>query len=262
MNRSQLDLMLENIDFGNKNCIPLCQDTGLVNFFIQIGTKSPFLIDFKKLFLDVLEKLTLDAILRPNTVDPFLKSNQGKNGGHHQPPIYLDLIPDRDDLIISVLNKGGGAENISRLFMLSPSNGLNEFIPLILKTMEEAGGKPCPPVILGIGIGGDASKVMYLAKKALLRPLGSKNAREDVAKLEEKILTELNKMNIGIMGLGGHSNCLDVRIEWAMRHPASYPVGLIVQCYSHRVQTCRITADSRIEFGRLNQNYQFEKGDF
>ncbi len=177
------------------------------------------------------------------------------------PPIYLEIIPDRDDLIITYLAKGGGAENISRLFMLSASSGWKEIIPSIERTLKEAGGNPCPPVILGIGIGGDAVKAMFLAKKALLRPLGSRNHRPEISALEEDLLDHVNQLNIGIMGLGGNSNCLDVRIEWAMRHPASFPVGLIVQCYCHRSHSMQITYNGSIKYGTLDDNFQFQSED-
>jgi fumarate hydratase subunit alpha len=259
---SQIDLMIKNIDYGQKNGLPLCQDTGLVNFFVQLGTKFPFSSNFTLLFQDILAKLTKDAVLRPNTVDPITHQNQNFNGGQSMPPIYIDLKQDRDDLIITVLNKGGGAENVSRLFMLSPSNGLQKFPTHILSAIKQAGGNPCPPIIVGIGLGGDATKCMVMAKKALLRPLGSRNPRKEVAQMESKLLNDINALDIGIMGLGGHSNCLDVRIEWAMRHPASFPVGMIIECYSHRTVSCRITARGDISFGRLNANFDFEEGNW
>jgi len=258
---AQLDLMLQNLAYGKEQCLPLCQDTGTQNFFIQIGERFPVLSDFKKVILIALAKLTDEGKIRPNTVDPFTQKNQLHNGGTAMPPIYLEIIPDRDDLIITVLSKGGGAENISKLFMLSASTGLSDLPPLIDKTLSDAGGNPCPPVILGIGIGGDAVKAMYLAKKALLRPMGSINSRTEVAQLEEEILDRVNKLPIGIMGLGGNSNCLDVRIEWAMRHPASFPVGLIVQCYCHRSLSLRVDNQGNCTFGKLTTNFDFEEDE-
>jgi len=256
---AQLDLMLQNLAYGKEKCLPLCQDTGTQNFFIQLGEKFPIISDFKKVILNALSKLTDQGIIRQNTVDPFTQKNQLHNGGEMMPPIYLEIIPNRDDLIITVLSKGGGAENISKLFMLSASTGLSDLVPLIDKTLKDAGGNPCPPVILGIGIGGDAVKAMYLAKKALLRPMGSINSRAEVAQLEEEILDRVNKLPIGIMGMGGTSNCLDVRIEWAMRHPASFPVGLIVQCYCHRTISLRVDNFGNHSYGKLTSNFDFEE---
>ncbi len=253
----QIDLMVENIEYGCKNEIPICQDTGLQNFFLQIGENFPMLTGFKSIIREVLKKLTMASKIRPNTVDPITQQNKGFNSGKGMPPIYTEIVESSNELIITLLNKGGGSENISKLFMLSAANGFEQFVGKIVETIKDAGGKPCPPVILGVGLGGDAVKSMYLAKKALLRPLGSRNPRRDIAKLEEEILTKVNNEEIGVMGLGGKSNCLDVRMEWAMRHPASYPVGLVVQCYSHRTLSVKISRDGTKDFGKLNANYAF-----
>ncbi len=258
---SQLELMLENILYGKKNQIPVCQDTGLINIFIQLGENFPIISDFKKTIIKILAQLTNDSKLRANTVDPIKFHNPGDNSGLNTPPIYLELIPNRDDLIITILNKGGGCENISALYMLNPATGFEDFIPLILNEIKNAGGKPCPPIIVGIGIGGDSVKSMYLAKKALLRPIGTRNRREEVSALEKNLLNQINALDIGVMGLGGHSNCIDVHIEWAMRHPASYPVGLVVECYSHRTISGRISKEGGFFMGYLDLNYNFVKNE-
>ena len=256
---SQLNLMLDNIEYGHENLIPLCQDTGHINLFFQLGSKFPVVSNFKEISLRVLEKLTAEAKIRPNSVDPITQINEGSNGGFNMPPIYLEVIPDSADLIISAMNKGGGSENMSMLFMLPAATGIHDFIPKIVDQMKFAGGKPCPPTIIGVGLGGDASKSMFLAKKALLRPLGDRHARKDVADLEKTLLRKINELDIGVMGLGGHSNCLDVRIELAMRHPATFPVGLIVECYCHRTESCRITSSGNVAFGRLDSTFTFEE---
>ena len=254
---AQLQLMLDNIEYGQSHGIPLCQDTGHINLFIQIGENLPHIMDFSGITKKVLARLTKEAILRPNTVDPLTQSNAGDNSGENTPPIYSEIIPNASDLVITVLNKGGGSENMSQLLMLSPATGLQDIIPKIAEIMQKAGGKPCPPTILGIGIGGDAAKTMYYAKKSLLRPLHSRHPREDVAKLENKILQKVNALDIGVMGLGGHSNCLDVHIEIAMRHPATFPVGLVVECYCHRTKTCRISETGDVTFGKLDDRFRF-----
>jgi fumarate hydratase subunit alpha len=256
---SQLDLILENIDYGSQNLLPLCQDTGTPNFFLQLGQNFPIISDFHIECLEILQELTDAGQIRPNTIDPISQQNALSNGGQNMPPIYLEIVPERDDLVISYLAKGGGAENISKLFMLSASTGLNDMIPMIENAIKTAGGNPCPPIIIGIGLGGDAVKSMYLAKKALLRPLGTHNPRPEIAELESQIFSRINDLDIGIMGLGGHSNCLDVRIEWAMRHPASFPVGMVVQCYCHRTLSAQILVDGSVSFGHLNDQYHFEE---
>jgi fumarate hydratase subunit alpha len=254
---SQLDLMLENISYGNKHKIPVCQDTGLVNFFIQLGENFPIISNFKETIKKVLAQLTKESKLRANTVDPIKFQNPGDNSGLNTPPIYLDLIPNSEDLVFTILNKGGGCENISALYMLNPATGFEDLIPLIIKEIKNAGGKPCPPIIVGIGIGGDSVKSIYLAKKALLRPVGTRNRRDEVSVLEINLLNQINALDIGVMGLGGFSNCIDVHIEWAMRHPASYPVGLVVECYSHRTVSGRISKEGEFYMGFLDRDYKF-----
>ncbi|MGQ4874386.1 MAG: fumarate hydratase [Promethearchaeia archaeon] len=231
----QYELILENFKYGAEKCIPICQDTGILNFFVELGNQFPIISDFREIIENAVVEATNNIPLRGNTVDPLTNENPENNLGINSPPIYLKIINGSKKLKITVLPKGGGAENISRLFMLNPANGLEELKKKIINTILEAGGMPCPPIILGIGIGGDATMAMYLAKKALLRPLGSKNSRKDVALLEQELKEQINNIKIGVMGLGGEITCLAVHIEVAMRHPASFPVGLIVQCYSHRI---------------------------
>ena len=232
--REQLNLMLKNFEYGAEKGIPVCQDTGVLNFFIELGSEFPLISNYKQIIEDAIAEATESIPLRGNSVDPLSNENPENNLGLKVPPIYLDIIDESSMLKIIVLPKGGGAENISKLFMLNPSAGLTDLQEKIINTIKEAGGMPCPPIILGIGIGGDATHCMKLAKEALLRPLNQRHSRTDVADLELEIMEKINDLDIGVMGLGGKSTCLDVHIEIAMRHPASFPVGLIVQCYSHR----------------------------
>jgi len=232
--KAQLELMLENFAYGAQNKIPICQDTGILNFFIEIGSEFPIITNFKDIIDKTVVKATRTIPLRANSVDPLTNKNPESNLGINVPPIYTDIIDNDANLKITILPKGGGAENISKLFMLNPADGLHIFQQKIIESIKKAGGMPCPPIILGIGIGGDATLCMKLAKKALLRPINLRHQREDVANLELLLLDKINALKIGPMGLGGRTSCLDVHIELAMRHPASFPVGLIVQCYSHR----------------------------
>ena len=254
---SQLDLMISNIHYGQAHQIPICQDTGHINFFLQLGERFPIQSDFKAQILKILAQLTLESKIRPNTVDPISNENPNSNGGMNTPPLYLEITPDSSDLIITILNKGGGSENMCRLFMLPTAQGRDLIIPTIKNAILEAGGKPCPPIILGIGLGGDSVKAMYLAKKALLRPLGSHHPRKEIAELEAQILKELNALDVGVMGLGGPCTCLAVHMEYSMRHPATYPLGLVVECYSHRTRTCKINHHGEVFFGKLDPQYQF-----
>ncbi|TXT67081.1 MAG: putative L(+)-tartrate dehydratase subunit alpha [Promethearchaeota archaeon] len=232
--RAQLIMMLENFKYGKKNKIPVCQDTGMLNFFIELGSNFPLISNYRDLIDRAVQRATKLIPLRGNSVDPITNENPETNTGINVPPIYLRIVDNKNTLKIIVFPKGGGAENISKLFMLNPSNGINIFQEKIIDVLKDAGGMPCPPILLGIGIGGDAVLCMKLAKEALLRQIEVRNQREDIARLEMELLEKVNALHIGPMGLGGSLTCIDVHIEIAMRHPASFPVGLIVQCYSHR----------------------------
>lgn len=244
--KSQLKLMLENLEYGKAQSIPICQDTGVLNFFVELGSEFPIISNFKDIIDNAVKKATKTIPLRHNSFDPITDENPETNVGINIPPIYLEIIENKDTLKITCLPKGGGAENISKLFMLNPANGQKEFQDKVVNTIKNAGGMPCPPVILGIGLGGDATYCMKLAKKALLRPLNKRNPRNDIADIEISLLERINQLDIGPMGLGGKTTCIDVHIEVAMRHPASYPVGLIVQCYSHRWSSFEINKDGEV----------------
>lgn len=244
--KSQLKLMLENLKYGKAQSIPICQDTGVLNFFVELGSEFPIISNFKNIINNAVKKATDTIPLRHNAFDPITNENPETNVGINIPPIYLNIIENKDTLKITCMPKGGGAENISKLFMLNPANGLEKFQEKVVKTIKKAGGMPCPPVILGIGLGGDATYCMKLAKEALLRPLHERHPRDDVAEIELSLLERINQLNIGPMGLGGELSCIDVHIEVAMRHPASYPVGLIVQCYSHRWSSFKINKEGEI----------------
>jgi fumarate hydratase subunit alpha len=242
----QINLILENFKFGKEMGIPLCQDTGILNFYIKLGNEFPIISNFRKIINETVRKMTIEIPLRSNSIDPLTDKNSETNVGLNSPPILLDIIENSNSLEIIVLPKGAGAENMSKLFMLDPIKGLETFTLKIKEHVRKIGGKPCPPVILGIGLGGDASNSMLLAKKALLRPIGVHHERQDIAKLEEKIKNEINKLNIGVMGLGGKITCIDVHIEMSMRHPGSFPVGLIVECYCHRIASFKINEEGKV----------------
>ncbi len=245
ISQTQLLLILENFQCGGGG-IPLCQDTGILNFYIKLGNQFPIISNFRNIIDEVVQEVTNEIPLRSNSVDPITNKNTGTNIGANSPPIFIEIIENSNDLEIIILPKGGGAENVSKLFMLDPIDGLERFLLMIKELIQKAGGKPCPPIILGVGLGGDASNSMILAKKALLRPIGIRHERQDVAELELKIKNSLNELNIGIMGLGGKITCIDVHIELSMRHPASFPVGVIVQCYCHRIASFKINKEGEL----------------
>ncbi|MHA1896564.1 MAG: fumarate hydratase [Promethearchaeota archaeon] len=247
----QLKLIIKNFNYAIEHKLPACQDTGMINILVRFNPDFSFPRDFKDTIIRAIRDATEEIPLRPNCVDPVLGTNSSDNTGHLSPPIYYELDDNVELLEIDVLNKGGGAENMSQLLMLNASVSLKRVKDEVVRIIKEAGGKPCPPVILGIGLGGDATYSMFLAKKALMRPLFSRSEKKEVRQLEDELLEELNRLNVGVMGLGGRTTCLDVRIEWAMRHPASFPVGVIVQCYSHRGSKVVFKRDGNILYEYL-----------
>ncbi len=243
--RFNLYNILKTIEIGREEGIPICQDTGTITFFVEAGIKNPYIGSLKKALIEATRRATEEVPLRPNAVDLLSNKNSGDNTGRFVPVIHWELVDD-DTLRIAVLPKGGGSENCSAMAMLSPSDGLMGIRKFVVEKVRECGGKPCPPVILGIGIGGGADIALILAKKALLRPLGIRHENRKIARFEEELLEEVNSLGIGAMGMGGVTTALDVKIEYAHRHPASFPAGLVVQCWAHRRAFLEVRADGKI----------------
>lgn len=244
--RCQLDAILENVKLAMKKRVPICQDTGMQTFFVSAGIDSPHLRSVLRAIPKAVERSTMDVPLRPNTVSPFTGENPGNNLGPHMPITKIDLV-EGDGTTIALLPKGGGSENLSHLWMLTPSEGLKGARRRILEHVRAAGGKPCPPIVLGIGIGGGADYAMHLAKKALLRSLGERHPEPSVAELESEILKDINALGIGPMGMGGKTTALEVHIEYTYRHPATFPVALVVQCWADRRARVIVSANGGIE---------------
>ncbi|WP_048151580.1 fumarate hydratase [Palaeococcus ferrophilus] len=243
--RFNLGNILKAIEIGRNRSIPVCQDTGTITFFVEAGLESPYLREVRGWLVNAVKRATLEVPLRPNAIDVVTHRNSGDNTGKNVPIIHWELAGG-DSIKIAVLPKGGGSENCSALAMLTPAEGWEGVKRFVLERVRECGGKPCPPVILGVGIGGSADLSLKLAKKALLRPVGEKNPEPKIAELEEEILREVNALGIGPMGMGGNTTALDVKIEVAHRHPASFPVGLIVQCWANRRAFMEISADGTV----------------
>ena len=243
--KMQLKAILDNIDLAREQELPLCQDTGIQVFFIKAGYDFPYLNEVHKAIPLAIEKATMEIPLRPNTTDPFTGQNPKNNLGHHMPAVTVELV-EGDDCSITLLPKGGGSENMSALWMLTPAEGFETMKKNIAEQVEFAAGKPCPPIILGIGIGGGADMALKLAKKALLRPLDVPNPDEKLADMEKEILEMVNSLGIGPMGLGGKTTALAVHIEYSMRHPATFPTAMVVQCWCNRRASIRITNEGEI----------------
>lgn len=226
-----LRAIIDNIDAAHKNGIPMCQDTGLPIIFVKLGV-----VEVENLYQGIrngVEKATITVPLRPNVVDPFTRENTGTNTGKRIPLVDVEVI-EGDYLELTIFPKGFGSENNNALKMALPGEGIEGVKNFVLKTVLAAGGKPCPPTRIGVGIGGSSDYALKLAKKALLRDVNSKNSDKRLAELEDDILERVNSTGIGPMGLGGKTTALDVKVELADTHTAGLPIGVGIQCWAAR----------------------------
>ena len=243
--RTQLRTILENVAAADRLSVPICQDTGMLTFFIS-GRCLP---DLEEGIRRGMSRATSEVPLRANAVHPITRKNPGNNSGKGVPTIHYDYS-DSDFTQVTVMPKGAGSENMSVLAMLTPSQGLKGIKRLVLDTVIKAGGKPCPPTIVGVGIGGSADQAMLLAKQALLRPLNIGNPDQQLAALESELKQALNLTGIGPMGLGGKTTVLGVRVEEAYTHTASLPVAVCLQCWAARRASARIARDGSVQYSR------------
>jgi fumarate hydratase subunit alpha len=244
--KTQIETILKNIDLAKKSSRPMCQDTGIQTFFVRVGTDFPHINNLKKLITNAVKKATKEIPIRPNTVDPFTGRNQGDNTVVNIPYITWNFI-DGNEAEITAFPKGGGSENMSKLGMLKPGVGIEGVKNFVVEEMIKAGGNPCPPTVVGVGIGGGADLSLKLAKISLLRPVGVRHNDKNIATIEKELIERINKSGIGPMGLGGKTTVLDVHIEKAHRHPASLPVGIVVQCWADRRADMVIHSDGTWE---------------
>jgi fumarate hydratase subunit alpha len=242
-----LKAILENIELAEKTKTPVCQDTGTIIFYVKAGSQVPNLDKIEQALIDATRKATTIIPLRPNAVDPITGKNTGDNTGPHVPYVHWE-ITDGNTLDITVLPKGGGSENVCTTGMLVPGEGINGLKKFVLETVVKSGSNPCPPNILGVAMGGGSDIAMKLAKKALLRPLNQPNPNPELAKLEKELLEAVNQLGIGPMGLGGKWTILGVNIDYAARHPASFPAAVAFNCWAARRATARIHPDGRVEY--------------
>jgi len=232
--REIIELLKENARVAREERIPICQDTGIAVFFVEIGQdlriKNGFISDAIN---DGVRKGYKEGYLRKSVVDPLTRRNTGDNT---PAIIYTELVPG-DKLKISFMPKGAGSENMSMIRMLRPTEGIEGIRNFVLECVQKAGANPCPPVVIGVGIGGSFEKAALLAKKALLRPVGSPNARLELASLEETLLKTVNKTGIGPEGLGGKVTAMAVHVESFPCHIASLPVAVNINCHAARHKT-------------------------
>jgi len=244
--RIQLDNILRNIELADEMRLPICQDTGLVIFFNELGAGFPGELNLYPLLVEATREATESIPLRPNTVHPITRINSGDNVGLGVPLVDWGLT-ETDYLEITAMLKGAGSENMSRLKVLNPSAGVDGIRDFLLDTVISSGGKPCPPTILGVGVGGTTDEALKLAKKATLRPLDQEHPDPLFAELEKTLTEAVNETGIGPMGLGGKTTTLGVHVEYAYCHTASLPVGINIQCWAARRSKARILKNGEVE---------------
>lgn len=227
-----LKQLLENATIAATEEVPICQDTGVAVIFLELGQdvriEGGYLYD--AINAGVARGYT-SGYLRKSMVYPPV---DGKNSGDNTPAIIHTRIVPGDHLTITIAPKGGGSENMSAVGMLTPAAGYEGVKKFVVEAVKKAGPNPCPPIVVGVGIGGNFEKCALLAKESLLRPLGQPHPREEIAALEKEILKAINRLGIGPQGFGGRVTALAVHIEIFARHIASFPVAVNIQCHAAR----------------------------
>ncbi|MCL1853874.1 MAG: fumarate hydratase [Peptococcaceae bacterium] len=235
LGRNALEQILENADIARREGLPICQDTGLAVFFVEIG--QDVVVEGGELEEALHEGVRRgyhQGFLRQSVVDdPFLRRNTGDN----TPAVIHMTVCGGSALKITIAPKGAGSENMSALKMLSPSDGIEGVLEFVVETVNKAGGNPCPPVIIGVGVGGTMEKACLLAKKALLRDVGQAHPEPRLAEIENELLSRVNRLGIGPAGYGGIVTALAVHLEVFPTHIAMLPVAVNINCHAARHRT-------------------------
>ncbi len=230
LGREILGQIINNFEIAAKESVPMCQDTGIAVFFIELGREVELESSLDDAVNEGVRQGYKEGYLRKSVCHPLKRINTGDN----TPAIIHTTITEGDRIKIKIAPKGAGSENMSRLKMLKPAEGVEGIKSFVMETVTAAGGNPCPPIVVGVGVGGSFEKSAILAKKALLRPVGSRNPDEEVAAIEADLLKAVNNSGIGPMGFGGTTTALGVHMEIHPCHIASLPVAVNIQCHADR----------------------------
>ena len=232
--RFALDVMCDNADIAAKNGFPVCQDTGMAVVFLYVGRELKLDGDIYKAVNDGVRRGY--KMLRKSVLDPVTRVNTGDN----TPAVIHTQIVEGEKIRVEIMLKGFGSENMSKVYMLNPAQGLEEAKRLIIDSVAQAGSNPCPPVIVGVGLGGTLEKACELSKHALFRKLGSSNPDTELDNLEKYLLGEINKLGVGAQGFGGNTTALGVFIEKYPTHISSLPVAVNMLCHCSRATSFEI----------------------
>ena len=246
-----LETIRRNVVIADEQENLVCQDTGIAVYYCRVGERFPLHpAGIYRALKAGTEQATVGHPLRSNTVLALTRENTGANVGYRVPIVHWDFVPDWDGLDVKCVPKGSGSENMSFLKMLVPADGVNGIKRFVLESIVGAGGKPCPPGIVGVGIGGSADYAMHLAKEAIARPVGTRNPDPLVARLENELYGLLNETGIGPMGLGGDVTVLQCHIEHADTHMTLNPVAVNYQCWAARRASVHVGPDGSVDFDR------------
>jgi fumarate hydratase subunit alpha len=244
--KKQLEAILNSANLSYEMHLPLCQDTGLVTLFIS-GELIGHVEEVENALSRAVESLTAKGGMRANVVNPLTRKNTGTNTGLNEPEVLLDRSTEKTTM--KMILKGAGSENFTNLKMMVPTASRQDIMKHILQAVIDAGGKTCPPNILGIGIGGSAVQAIINSKLALLRRIGARNPDPEVAQFETSIVKAANELGIGTMGLGGDTTTLDAHIETAGTHTACLPIAISFGCWANRVSEAELS-DGRFKITR------------
>ena len=234
LGREVFERIIENAEIAHRERVPMCQDTGMTVLFVEVGQDLHIVGGtLREALNEGVRRGYTKGYLRKSVVkDPFDRVNTGDNT---PAIIHYDIVPG-DQLRITVAPKGAGSENMGGLKMCKPSEGLEGAMQFVVDTVDKAGGNPCPPIVVGVGVGGTMEEVALLAKKALIRPMGQPNPDPRLAEIEQELLTRINKLGIGPQGFGGNVTALAVHLEVYPTHIAMMPVAVNINCHSTRHQ--------------------------
>jgi len=230
LGREVLGQIVENFEIAANESVPMCQDTGIAVFFVEVGRGVELDGSLDEAINEGVREGYRDGYLRKSVCHPLTRVNTGDN----TPAIIHTSIVEGDRIKIKIAPKGGGSENMSQLRMLKPAQGVEGIKSFVMEAVTGAGGNPCPPIVVGVGVGGCFEQSAILAKKALLRPVGSNNADADVAAIEQDLLKAINDTGIGPMGFGGSTTAIGVHMDMQPCHIASLPVAINIQCHAGR----------------------------
>ncbi len=248
--REILGVMLKNVEVAETRGFLVCQDTGTPVYKLRIGRglayDGPALL---AAIADGVKQATIEHPLRSSVCHPIDRTNPQTNTGQRIPMIDVEFLEASGYVELKMMPKGSGSENMSFLKMLTPADGLAGIKRFVLECVVNAGGMPCPPTLVGIGLGGTSDLAMKLAKEAIWRPVGSPNPDPAIAALEAELLETINGLGLGPMGLGGDTTALAVQIEYAHTHITQNPVAVTLQCWRGERAAARIYPDGRVEHG-------------